>query len=149
MGQMTGLLDKADIFKSCDPTIKEKLEKIAEKRVMCEGEDLAIEGREALFFFLLISGRIMVSTKEGKAVVLQNPGDFAGFELFSTQEKYISSVKSIKEGEAFFINRHKFIEVIQEDPLMAEDFMQEWEAYISSTAPFLDSLDGSGVKSIN
>ena len=58
MSQKLELLNQVDIFKSLDNSAQNRLESIMEKRVISAGEDLAIQGGQALFFFILISGRV-------------------------------------------------------------------------------------------
>ena len=148
LDQKSELLNKVDIFKSLDSSAKNKLENIMEKRVVCAGEDLAVNEGQALFFFILISGRVMLATQEEKAVVFKEPGDFIGFELLSSEGKYITTLKSLTDGEMFFLNRSKFLEMIQEDSPMAKNIMGLWENYLSKTAPFIEKLDFTGVESI-
>ena len=148
MSQKTEILNKVDIFKFLENSAKDRLESILEKRVIYEGEDLAVENEQAFSFFILISGRIMLSAKEEKAVVLKNSGAFIGFELISSQGVYNATLKSLADSEVFLLDRSKFLEMIQEDSLMAESIMSEWEAYLLKTAPFVEKLDYFGAESI-
>ncbi len=148
MSQKIEILNKVEIFKFLDSSAKERLESILEKRVINEGEEFAVENQQAFSFFILISGRIMLSTIEEKAVVLKNSGAFMGFELISSQGVYKATLKSLADGEIFLLDRSKFLEMIKEDSLMAENIMSEWEAYLLKTAPFVEKLDYFGAESI-
>ena len=148
MSQKKELLNKADIFKALGDSVKKRFESIMEQRIVHEGEDLAVEGEHALYFFILISGRIMLSTKEGKAIVFKEPGSFIGFELLSSQGIYKTTLKSLSDGEVFFLDRSKFLAMIQDDSSMAESIMTEWEAYLLKTAPFIEKLSFTGAESI-
>ncbi|MCD4743104.1 MAG: cyclic nucleotide-binding domain-containing protein [Desulfobacteraceae bacterium] len=148
MSQKKELINKVDVFKTLDDSVKERLESIMEQRTVHEGEDFAVEGAQAFYFFILISGKIMLSTKEGKAVVFKESGDFIGFELLSSQGIYKTTLKSLSEGQVFFLDRSKFLAMIQEDSLMAESIMTEWESYFLKTAPFIEKPGSTGAESI-
>ncbi|MCK5541933.1 MAG: cyclic nucleotide-binding domain-containing protein [Desulfobacterales bacterium] len=148
MSQKLELLNQVDIFKSLDNSAQNRLESIMEKRVISAGEDLAIQGGQALFFFILISGRVLLSTKEEKAVIFKKPGDFIGFELLSLNGKYTNTLKSLIDGEVFFLNREKFLEMIHGDATMVENIMSLWGNYLLKTAPFIKKLDFTGAESI-
>ncbi len=148
MSQKTEVLNKVDVFKFLDYSAKKSLETVLEKRVVFEGEEIAKEGEQALFFFILISGRMMLSTKEEKAVVLKESGDFVGFELISSKGIYNATIKSLVDGEILLLERSRFLEMIKEDSLMAEKITSEWEAYLSKRAPFVEKLDYFGAEPI-
>ncbi len=148
MSQKTEVLNKVDVFKFLDDSAKKSLESILEKRVVFEGEELAKEGESALSFFILISGRVMLSTKEEKAVVLKKSGDFIGFELISSKGIYNATLKSLADGEVLLLDSSRFLEMIKEDSLMAENIVSEWEAYLLKKAPFVEKLDYFGAESI-
>ena len=146
MSQKTEVLNKVGIFKFLEESAKNRLESIMEKRVIYEGEDLAVKGEKALYFFVLISGRVMLSSQEEKAVVLNKSGTFIGFELISVQDVYNATLKSLADSEVFLLDRSKFLEMIEEDSLMSENIMSEWEAYLLKTAPFVEKLDYFGAE---
>ncbi len=149
MSQKLKLLEKVDIFRSLDNSAKNRLESMIEKREICAGENLALQGGQALSFFILISGTVMLFTKKEKAVVFSEPGDFIGLELLSSNGEYDNSLRALTDGEIFLLNRNKFIEMIQEDSLMEENIMILWKSYFSKTAPFIEEPDETEVESIN
>ena len=148
MGEITELINKVDIFQSLSDNIKSKLEKIMEKRFIHEGEDIAVYGEQALFFFILISGRLMLSFKEGEAVILKEAGDLIAFELIASESVYTSSLKSLTQSEVFFMNHKKFLEIIQEDSSDFKNVMEQWKASLIKTVPFIEKLDFASAESI-
>jgi CRP-like cAMP-binding protein len=148
MSQKLELLNQVDIFRTLDSSAQGRFESIMEKRVISAGEDIAVKGGQAMFFYILISGRVMLYTQEEKAVTLNNPGSFIGFELLSSEGRYITTLKSLTDGEIFFLNRSKFLAIINEDPSMAENIMSLWRTYLMEIAPFIEKLDFTGVTSI-
>ena len=148
MSQKIELLNKVDVFKFLDNSVKTRLASIMEKRIIHEGEGIAMTGEKAFFFFILLSGCVMLSMKKEKAVVLKDSGAFMGFELISSKGVYKATLKSLADGEIFLLDRSKFLEMIQEDSSMAESIMSEWEAYLLKTAPFVEKLDYFGAESI-
>ncbi len=149
MSQKLELLDKVDVFKSLDNSAKDRLESMIEKREICAGEDLALQGGQALSFFILITGKVMLFTQKEKAVVFKEPGDFIGFELLSSNGEYDTTLKSLTDGEIFLLNRNQFIEMFQEDSLMEENIMSLWENHLSKIAPFIEEPDETEEESIN
>ena len=148
MSQNLELLSKVDIFKSLDNSTLSKIEGILEKNVVSAGEDLAVKDGQALFYFLLISGRVMLYTKDEKAVVFKEPGDFMGFEMLSSEGRYKATVKSLEDGEVFLLDSKKLLEMIEQDLLLAENIMGAFEKYLSEKAPFIEKVDFTGRKSI-
>jgi CRP-like cAMP-binding protein len=148
MSQKLELLNKVDIFKSLDDSTLNRIENILEKSLISAGEDLAVKDGQALYFFILISGRVMLYTKDEKAVVFNEPGDFMGFDLLSEEGKYKASVKSLEDGEVFLLDRKKLLEMIEQDLLLAENIMGALEKYLSEKAPFIEKVDFTGRKSI-
>ncbi len=149
MNQKLELLDKVDVFRSLDNSAKDRLESMMEKREICAGENLALQGGQALSFFILITGKVMLFTKKEKAVVFKEPGDFIGFELLSSNGEYDTTLKSLTDGEIFLLNRNKFIEMIQEDSLMEENITSLWDNHLSKIAPFFEEPDETEEESIN
>ncbi len=138
------LLAKVEIFNSLDDNFLVRLENIMEPRNIFKGEDLAVHGGEALYFFILISGRIMLYAEDGKAVIFNSPGDFMGFDLLALNDRYRTGLKSLNQGEVLQFNRIGFLELIHEDPAMADIIMDAWETYLLKTAPFIGAPDSIG-----
>jgi len=148
MSQKLELLKKVDIFKSLDNSAQNRLENLLGKSVTCEGEDLAVNGGQALFFFILISGQVIIYTEDEKAVVFGKPGDFMGFELVSSKGRYKATIKALEDGEVFLLDRKKFLAMLQEDIPLAKRIMSSWGKYLLKTAPFIEKLDFTGKESI-
>ena len=130
------LLKKSDIFAVSEDTDLKRICKIMEKRIFHEGEKLAVEGEKARFFFLLISGTILLSMENGKSVVMDKSGDFIGFEVLSYRGIYKSSLTALTKGEIFAVNRNSLLEMIQEDSPAALSITHAWHDYRIRKIPF-------------
>ena len=130
-------LKKGTVFSSLSPTDLKKLGTLMEKQDVQEGERLATKKERATRFFILSSGTLLVDMDDGNSVVMTCPGDFIGMELLSSKGKYINTVIALEDGEIFAIKRDDFLDLIQEDSLMAETIMLHWNAYLDDNLPFL------------
>ncbi len=130
------MLKKSDLFATVDDADLERICGIIEQRDIHEGEKLAIAGEKARFFFFLISGTLMVDMENGKSVVMDEPGDFVGFEILSCRGIYKSSLTALTKGEIFAVNRRAFLEIIREDSPAALSITHAWHDYRIRKIPF-------------
>ncbi len=137
------ILGQSDIFKHLEKEDMDKIASLMDERRFQEGEELASSGGKAAFFFLLVSGTLMLSMAEGKALVMKTPGDFAGMALLSRQGVYISTVRALTDGTVFVLPRDRFLEIIKADTPAAKHIMKAWNSYLNRVAPFIRKQDFS------
>jgi len=130
------ILKKSDLFATIEDADLERICGIIEQRDIHEGEKLAIAGEKARFFFFLISGTLMVYMENGKSVVMDEPGDFIGFEILSSKGIYQNSLTALTKGEVFAVNRRAFLEIIREDTPAALNITHAWHDYRIHKIPF-------------
>ena len=130
------ILKKSDLFATVEDADLERICDIIEQRDIHEGEKIAIAGEKARFFFFLISGTIMVDMENGKSIIMNEPGDFVGFEILSCKGIYKSSLTALTKGEIFAVNRKSLLEIIQEDSPAAQSITHAWHEYRISKIPF-------------
>ncbi len=131
------ILKKGTIFSSLAPADLEKLGSILEKWDIQEGETLATKEERATYFFILSSGTLLIAMDEGKSAVMNRAGDFIGMELLSSKGKYINSVIALENGEVLAMKRDDFIDLIQEDSLLAETIMYHWNSFLEENFSFV------------
>lgn len=93
MDSSAACLSESIIFKGLDPQDIDSLVPLFSRWSVMSGEVLARTGHGAQFFFLLEEGALLVAMEEGRAVILNTPGDFAGLSMVSC-----SGINSAKTG---------------------------------------------------
>ena len=131
------ILKKVEMFKSLKHTDIEKIKLIIEKRNTIEGEVLTTPKEKADFFFILVSGDILISMEKEKSVVMSTSGDFIGMDLISSKGIYISELTALSNGKVLAINRDDFFKIIQEDSHVFQNIMDSWTVYLNKIAPFV------------
>ncbi|OQY01925.1 MAG: hypothetical protein B6I26_02895 [Desulfobacteraceae bacterium 4572_130] len=134
---INNILKKVEIFKSLKHTDIEKINLIIEKRNIIEGEILATAKEKADFFFILVSGDILVSMEKEKSVVMSTSGDFIGMNLILSKGIYTSHLTALSNGKVLVINHDDFIRTIQEDSHVFQSIMTAWTIYLDKIAPFI------------
>ncbi len=130
------ILKKSDLFATIEDSDLERICGIIEQRDIHEGEKIAIAGEKARFFFFLISGTIIVDMKNGKSVIMDEPGDFVGFEILSCKGIYKCSLTALTKGKIFAVNRKSLLEIIREDSTAALNITHAWHDYRIRKMPF-------------
>ena len=138
MAQELEILKNSTVFNSLELSELKRLGSIMEPMDVQEGETLATMGEEATRFFILASGTLLVAMDGGKALVMEQPGDFIAMQTLSSNGEYTSTVTALEPGLVFALNKTDFIELIQEDSPMADLIMDEWNAFLEESAPFLE-----------
>jgi len=136
---MLDIVKKSVAFNSLGQADLEGIVQISEKRKIQEGEILAEEKQRAAFYFLLVSGALMISMDSEKACVLDSAGDFAGFDLLSSKGLYISRVTSLLTGEVVAVSRNGLLDIIGENSSAGEIIMDNWQQFSAKKFPFLKS----------
>lgn len=141
MSGMEQILEESAVFSRMTPEGKHRLAGGATKRRIREGEVLAKTGETASFFFVLGSGTVLLSMGEGRALVLNTPGDFIAMELLSAAGVYKSTVTALCDGFVYVVQRGTFLEMIREDSADAEEVVRAWRNYLEQTAPFVKTQE--------
>lgn len=137
-------LKKSVIFSALAPEELKRLTALMEIEDTQEGETLANKGEKAARFFILASGTLLIAMDDGKALVLDRPGDFIGMELLSSKDKYINTVIVLEPGEVFAIKQDDFIGLIQEDSATAENILHHWNTFLEENVPFVEQQETPG-----
>jgi CRP-like cAMP-binding protein len=144
MAQELEILKKSNVFNSLELSDLRRLGSLMEPLDLQEGETLATMGEEATRFFILDTGSLLVAMDGGKALVLEQPGDFIAMQILSSNGKYLSTVTALEPGLVFAVNKTDFIDIIQEDSPMADLIMNEWNIFLEKSAPFVKDKGAAG-----
>lgn len=144
MSQELEILKNSTVFNSLELSDLQRLGSLMEPLDVQEGETLATMGEEATRFFILASGTLLVAMDEGKALVMEQPGDFIAMQILSSNDEYLSTVTALEPGLVFALNKTDFIDLIQEDSVMADMIMEEWNVFLEKSAPFVEDKGATG-----
>lgn len=145
MRDIKEILKKSKVFGLLDADSVKRLAGMFDQWTIHPGDILTNSGDTAHTFFLLGKGTVLLAMDEGKAIVLDTPGDFMGLELLSAKGKYKTSLSVLEEGSVFALSRQGFMELIREDSAMAETIMDAWQEYLDAKAPFAKNNEGPGL----
>ncbi|MCG8530739.1 MAG: cyclic nucleotide-binding domain-containing protein [Desulfovibrionales bacterium] len=109
-----------------------------EARHLTPGEMLMTLGSPAKYFYLLGEGSLLLSTKEGKALILSSPGDFVAMDMVSEQGLYTGSLTALEDGVAFVISRDDFSQWIRKKDDLATGILDAWTLFLGRVAPFVE-----------
>ena len=141
----TELLQKSALFSYLKSQDLNSMASIFEKRDIQEGELLAVKGNKASFFFVLVSGTLLLDMEQEKSLILDKPGDFIGMDILSSKGKYHSNLTALTKGEILVIKRNDFLDIIQSESEAAESIMTSWTSFLSENIAFLEKSDNSGI----
>lgn len=109
------------------------------------GEILAQAGHSTQFFFLLEEGALLVAMEEGRAVVLNRPGDFAGLSMVSLNGTNTATITVLEKGVVWVVPCLKILDLTGLDTQMAAIIMDGWQQFCKEKAPFCSNLAETGV----
>lgn len=141
MGTIKDILNRSSVFGSLEEPDIERLTALFEERTIQPGETLATKGETAHYFFVLNCGTLLLDMDDGRAVVLNTPGDFIGMELLSARGAYKTTLTVLEKGGVSVISRRAFLEIIQEDSSAAAVIMAAWQDYLETTASFARNIE--------
>ncbi|MFH1155759.1 MAG: cyclic nucleotide-binding domain-containing protein [Pseudomonadota bacterium] len=116
---------------------------LGEPRTVQTGEALTTAGERATRFFILVSGTLLVAMDNGKALVVNRPGDFIGLNILSEKGVYRNTLTALAPGEVLAITRDAFPDIIQEESPAGQKIMTAWNAYLEDHVPFLSGIGDS------
>jgi len=140
MSQLDAVLEKSIVFGSLEPAGLDRLGQFSQKWPVNTGDILCTADNKAQFFFLLEKGCLLLAMEEGKAVVLDSPGDLAAMEMVSRNGECIATITVLEAGTVWALSREEFLLFIQEDTLAASVVMSGWQAFLDQKAPFSKTL---------
>ncbi|NDY73283.1 cyclic nucleotide-binding domain-containing protein [Desulfobacter hydrogenophilus] len=145
MDSSAACLSESIIFKGLDTQEIESLVPFFSRRSVLPGELLACAGHYAQFFFLLEEGALLVSMDEGRAVVLNSRGDFAGFSMVSLSGTNTATITVLEKGAVWVVPCRNILDLTDPDTHVAATIMDGWQQFCREKAPFCSNLAETGV----
>lgn len=145
MDSKTEVLKKSVLFSTLQPQDLREIADYCETRDIQEGELLAATGNKASFFFILVSGTLLLAMENDKSIFLDKPGDFIGMDILSSHGRYHSTLTALTKGEILVIRRDDFLDIIQSDSEAANIIMTSWSRHLEENITFLEKSEDSGI----
>ncbi|MDD9301198.1 MAG: cyclic nucleotide-binding domain-containing protein [Desulfobacter sp.] len=140
MDSLEDVLKQSIVFNSVADGDLDRIMPLFIKWELHTGDILATARDSAQFFFLLAEGTLLMAMDEGRAVVLDMPGDFGAMELLSRDGIYTTTVTALENGLAWAIPRTDFLGFIQEDTPGAAGVMAGWQQFLDTRAMFAKQI---------
>ncbi len=145
MDSSAACLSKSIIFSGLDARDIEALVPLFSRRVILPGDVLAQAGHSTQFFFLLEEGTLLVAMEEGRAVVLNRPGDFAGLSMVSLNGTNTATITVLEKGAVWVVPWRDLLDLTSHDTQVAETIMNGWQQFFAEKAPFCLNPAETGV----
>ena len=145
MDSSAACLSESIIFNGLDSRDIGSLVPLFSRWTVMPGEILAQAGHCAQFFFLLEEGTLLVTMEEGRAVVLNRPGDFAGLSMVSLNGTNIATITVLEKGAVWVVPCLNILDLTGQDTPAAASIMDGWQQFCEEKAPFCSNSAETGV----
>ena len=136
MDSSAACLSQSTIFNGLDAQDIEGLVPLFTRWVVVPGDVLAQAGHSAQFFFLLEEGTLLVAMEEGRAVVLNRPGDFAGLSMVSLNGTNTATITVLEKGAVWVVPCRDILDMTSHETQAATTIMDGWHQFFAEKAPF-------------
>ena len=136
MDSSAACLSKSITFNGLDAQDIEGLLPLFSRWAVMPGDVLAQAGHSAQFFFLLEQGTLLVAMEEGRAVVLNRPGDFAGLSMVSLNATNTATITVLEKGVVWVVPCRDILDLTGHDTQVAATIMNGWRQFFAEKAPF-------------
>ncbi|WP_321493425.1 cyclic nucleotide-binding domain-containing protein [uncultured Desulfobacter sp.] len=136
MDGLAACLSESIIFNGLDTQDSDTLLPLFSRWTVMPGEILARTGHLAQYFFLLEKGTLLVAMAEGRAVVLNSPGDFAGLSMVSLGGKNTATITVLEKGAVWVVPCRDILDMTGRDTPAAAIVMDGWQQFLAEKAPF-------------
>ncbi|MCW8801491.1 MAG: cyclic nucleotide-binding domain-containing protein [Desulfobacter sp.] len=136
MDSSAACLSESIIFKGLEAQDIDTLVPLFSRRAVVPGEILAQSGHNTQFFFLLEEGVLLVAMEEGRAVVLNRPGDFAGLSMVSLNGKNTATITALEKGAVWVVSCQDILDLTGHDSQIGAIIMDGWQQFCEEKAPF-------------
>ena len=130
-------LSSLELFKGMEYEALEGLAQVMLPLKVAEGEVLALRGKQAQIFFIILSGNFMVSFSTGRALTLHNRGALMGLSTVITPFLYTGTVTALTDGEILSMPGDKFWDFIQNNSALGNKILQKIKSIILERKNFL------------
>lgn len=142
MDDPAAYLSKSIIFNGLGARGIETLAPLFSRWAVMPGEILSRAGHKTQFFFLLEKGSLLVAMDEGRAVVLNRPGDFAGLSMVSLNGANTATITVLEKGAVWVVPCQDILDLAGRDTQAADTILDGWQQFSAKKAPFcIDSAN--------
>lgn len=145
MDSSAACLSESIIFNALDARDIDSLVPLFSRWRVMPGEILAQAGHCAQFFFLIEEGALLVAMEEGRAVVLNRPGDFAGLSMVSLNRTNTATITVLEKGAVWVVPCLNILDLISHETPVAATIMDGWQQFFAEKAPFCSNPAETGV----
>lgn len=138
---MIDTLKQCVLFRNSSDADIESISRLITSKEIEEGEALAVSGERATSFYIVVSGTFLLEMNDGKALILDRTGDFAGLDILSRKGIYCSDLMALTSGKVIVVKRNDLLDIIQDDTPQANQIMHEWSQYLAEQIPFFHRPD--------
>lgn len=144
-------LKKSLLFSGLDDADLTALAAITVRRMFVKGEALFAEGDEATGFYLLMEGHLKLCrvSAEGREKVLHfvRPGETFAEAAFFGDGRYPAEARALEAGEALFLPRQGFMELMTGNPRFAMNLVVSLSLSLRRFARQIEELTFADVTS--
>ena len=141
MARVVDTLKQCVLFSNSNDSDIGAISRLAVSRVVEEKETLAVSGEKATSFYIIESGMFLLDQDDGKSMVLDRCGDFAGLDILSRQGIYCANLTALTSGTVLTIKRNDFLDIIQDASPHADQIMQAWNQFLTHEIPYFQHSD--------
>lgn len=141
MSEVKDVLKQCVLCKNLSDADLNHVEAVCEQQMVLPGDPVAKKGHAADRFYVLAAGALLLEMADGRSAVLVSPGDFAGFGMLASHDRYTATLTALEKGRVLAVNREGLTALIRGNESMESDIAREWAAYLSETVPFLEPED--------
>lgn len=145
MDSSAACLSESIIFNGLDAQDIDSLVPLFSRWTVMPGEILARADHSAQFFFLLEEGTLLVAMEEGRAVVLNRPGDFAGLSMVSLNGTNTATITVLEKGAVWVVPCRDILDLTGNDTQVAATIMDGWLQFFAEKAPFCSNPAETGI----
>jgi CRP-like cAMP-binding protein len=103
-----------------------------------EGEMLTRRGMAAHTFYILVSGNVMVSYKDDRALSLHDKGDMVGLSVGIVPSVYKGTAVALTDGEFLSISRQDLVDLIHGHNEMGDKILKQMNTVSVERAAIVD-----------
>ena len=111
---------------------------IVHQVIVSEGEMLTGKGLAAHTLYTMLSGNVMVSYKDDRAITLHKKGDLVGLSVGVVPSVYKGTAVALTEGELLAISRQDLVDLIQGHNQLGDKIMKKMSVVSSDRAAIVD-----------
>jgi CRP/FNR family transcriptional regulator len=138
------ILRRASLFAGLDDAHLDQLLSRGGTRRFVAGQTLFRQGEPARGLYVVLRGRVKVFKTSPKGreqtLMLMGPGEPVGEVAVLSGEAYPATAEGFEEGEAFYIPRQAFLDLVTKEPEVAMRLLAALSARLRSFAALIEDL---------